>query len=148
MLRSLLRYGAPVIAGQALKRRVKSHARRLAGYSVAALFFLVAAVFALIALHAWLIDLQFSNLSAAAIIAAGCAGAGLLVLVAGAVARSRTKGTMTTGEHSGFMQTGQGSTVGELDKQMGTLVDQIGPMKLLAIAFSIGMAASRSGKDK
>lgn len=138
MLRAALALLSTVQVGARIKESLDRSLRQAAIAAVAVVFLLGATAFGLIAAYHFLISVyQFSAGEAAAIMAASLLLVGLIVLAlasrVGATPKRQAPARATT--------TAEGP--GMLDEGIGRVVQQIGPVPLLAIAFLAGILATR-----
>lgn len=147
MLRHLLRFAAPVMAGQALRIQIKRYTMRAGIVLLALFFFAVALIFLIMSLYSWLLTLAFTEFEAALIIAAGSFSGSALILICMSFEKYwRTRGVTHQSQLLDIQEIAP--QLAQLDRQAAKLVDKVGPVKLLALAFSIGMAASRGAGRK
>ncbi len=138
MLRAALALLSTVQVGARIKESLDRSLRQAAIAAVALVFLLGAAAFGLIAAYHFLIAFyQFSAGEAAAIMAASLLLVGLIVLALASRAGSRPKRQAP----ARVAPTAEGP--GMLDEGIGRVVQQVGPVPLLAIAFLAGILATR-----
>jgi uncharacterized membrane protein len=138
MLRTVLALLSTVQFGARIKESVDRSLRQAAVAAVAIVFLLAAATFGLIAAYHALVSLyQFTPGEAAAIMAAALFVAGLIVLfIASRVGAARKR-------PSPSRVTATGDGAGLVDQGVDKMVQQIGPVPLIAIAFLAGVLAAR-----
>ena len=138
MLRAALALLSTVQVGARIKESLDRSLRQAAITAVAVVFLLAATMFGLIAAYHFLISVyQFSAGEAAAIMAASLFLVGLIVLAlasrAGAAPKRQAPDRVAA--------TSEGP--GMLDEGISKVVQQVGPVPLLAIAFLAGVLLSR-----
>jgi hypothetical protein len=110
---------------------------------IAATFVLAALVFGLVAVYGALVTAYaFSPFQAAALMALTLLLIGLLILMALPLSRSRRRhqgAAMIPGQTAGMVT----QSVELVDQSLGTVMQQLGPLPLVAIAFAAGVLASR-----
>ncbi len=138
MLRSALALLSSLRMGVRIKQSFERALRQAVVIGVALVFLTAAAVFGLLAAYHALVSIyQFRALEAAAIMAACLLLVGLMVLViVPLIGRQAKRAT-----HSPLVATGEGT--GLVDQGLGKVIQQIGPVPLIALAFVVGLLASR-----
>jgi uncharacterized protein YybS (DUF2232 family) len=138
MLRSAFALLSSLQIGVRMKQSFERALRQAVVISVAVVFLTAAAVFGLLAgYHALVSIYQFSALEAAAIIAACLLLVGLMVLVIVPLIGRQAK----RASPAPLVATGEGT--GLIDQGLGKVIQQIGPVPLIALAFVVGLLASR-----
>jgi predicted Co/Zn/Cd cation transporter (cation efflux family) len=117
-----------------MKQSLERYLRQAVVIALAAGLFIAVAVFGLLAAYHALVSIyQFSALEAAAIMAACLLLVGLMVPLIGRQAkRASPAPIVATGEGTGL-----------IDQGLGKVIQQIGPVRLIALAFVVGLLASR-----
>jgi hypothetical protein len=138
MLRTALALLSTVQFGARIKETVDRSLRQAAIASIAVVLLLAASVFGLIAAYHALISLyQFTPGEAAAIMAAALLFVGLVVLlVASRVGAARKRQAPSRAASAG-------DGAGVVDQGVDKVVQQIGPVPLIAMAFIAGVLAAR-----
>jgi len=134
MLRAALALLSTLQVGAHIKELCKRYLRQAVVIAVAAGLLIAAAVFGLLAAYHALVSIyQFSALQAAEIMAACLLLVGLMVLViVPLIGRQAKRAT-----HSPLVATGEGIDL--VDQGLGKVIQQIGPVPLIAIAFVAGL---------
>lgn len=149
MLRHALNLPTLLLVGPRIKQAVRRQALRGAMFALAGLLVLAAIVFVLLALYSALIEAGWGAAAAAALMAGALLTIAVVVLVAlrlGQRYRGGAMPAMSGGEAAKEALThGQAASeaLHDLDRQMGRVVRQVGPLSVVAAAFAIGMAAGR-----
>ncbi len=139
MLRAALALLSTLRIGARIKESVERSLRQAAIIAVAAMLILGAAVFGLIAAYHALVSIYaFSPVEAAAIMA-GC----LLVLGVVLISIVPMVGKEPKREKQSSSLLASGEDGGLVDQGVGKVMQQIGPVPLLAIAFFAGLFAGR-----
>jgi hypothetical protein len=138
MLRSAFMLLSSLQMGVRIKRSLERYLRQAVVIAVAAGLLIAAAVFGLLAaFHALVSIYQFSALEAAAIMAACLLLVGLMVLtIAPLIGRQAKRASSAP-----LVATGEGT--GLIDQGLGKVIQQIGPVPLIAIAFLAGLLLVR-----
>lgn len=138
MLRAALALLSTFQIGARIKESFERSLRQAAVIAIAALLLLAAAVFGLLAAYDALVSIsQFSTVQASAIMAGSLVVVGLLVLAAVPLLGREPKRPspaplVTAGEGAGL-----------IDQGVGKVVQQVGLVPLLAVAFIAGVLAGR-----
>lgn len=139
MFSSILRVALPLAAQQGLSAAI-ARLRRKAVAGLAAILLLAAAfVFGMVALYALLRQEGFGAPEAAGLMAAALVVLAALVLMISAY-RNRSAVRRYARASSGLDRDGP---IGLVDQQASRLMQQVGPLTLLAAAFVIGLVAGR-----
>lgn len=139
MFGTLFRIALPLVAQQGLKATFASLRRQAVVLLAAAALLATGAAFALVAIHALLLENGFGPPAAAGLIAAVLIGFALLML---AINTYRNTRSSRSGRAPRSDRDGDGPLY-TLDEQAGRLMQNVGPLTLLAAAFAIGLAAGR-----
>lgn len=133
MLRAALALLSTLQVGAHIKELCKRYLRQAVVIAVAAGLLIAAAVFGLLAAYHALVSIyQFSALQAAEIMAACLLLVGLMVLIVPLIGRQAKRANP-----SPLVATGEGT--GLVDQGLGKVIQQIGPVPLIAIAFVAGL---------
>jgi hypothetical protein len=131
----MLRSAFVLLSSLQIGVRMKQSLERLA---LAGGLFIVAAVFGLLAAYHALVSIyQFSALEAAAIMATCLLLVGLMVLVIVPLIGKQAK----RASPAPLVATGEGT--GLIVQGLGKVIQQISPVRLIALAFVVGLLASR-----
>jgi hypothetical protein len=110
---------------------------------IAATFVIAALIFGLVAIYGAAVTVYaFSPFEAATLMALTLLLIGLLILMALPLSRSRSRRQTTAiipGHNAGMMT----QSVGLVDRGLGAVMQRLGPLPLVAIAFAAGLFASR-----
>lgn len=140
----MLRYALPLLSslhlGQRLKSSVRVYVHKAIVVAVALLLLIAAAAFALVAgYHAMVGHGGLAPITAAGILAAGLLLASVLVMAILPLIGRRAQRTV-----SSYTPADAGvRAVGMVDQQVGRVMQQLGPVGVLAFAFAIGLLAGR-----
>jgi hypothetical protein len=138
MLRIALALLSSLQIGQRIKEAIERSLRQAVVVAVAAVVLIAAASFGLLAAyHALLSLFDFTPFGAAGIVAAALTLLGLLVLATLLLFARKPK------RQEPSMMASAGEGMGVVGQGVGNAMQQVGPMKLLAIAFIAGVLASR-----
>jgi hypothetical protein len=138
MLRSALALLSSFQIGLRIKESVERSLRQAVLVIVAAVVLIAAAVFGLIAAyHALVLSYGFTPTEAAGIVAACLALLGVLILATLPLFARKRQAQAPSMQAA----VGEGATV--LDQSVGRVMQQIGPVGILAIAFLAGVLLSR-----
>jgi hypothetical protein len=141
MLRSALALLSTLQIGARVKESFQRYLRQGVVIAVAAGLLVAAAVFGLLAAYHALVSIyQFSALQAAAIMAACLLLVGLMVLVIVPLIGRQAK----RASPAPLVATGEGT--GLVDQGLGKVIQKIGPVPLIAIAFLAGLLLVRRSK--
>jgi hypothetical protein len=142
MLRGLLGILSTAQLGARLKISAERLVRQAAILSVAAIIFMAALVFGLIAAYQELVfSLGFSELEAAAVMALILLLLSILVSAIVPLMNSTPKRSARVARRPEGEYVTQG--IGYVDQGVGAVMQQMGPLPLLSIAFVAGLLASR-----
>jgi uncharacterized protein YybS (DUF2232 family) len=138
MLRSAFVLLSSLQIGVRMKQSLERYLRQAVVIALAAGLFIAAAVFGLLAAYHALVSIyQLSALEAAAIMAACLLLVGLMVLgIVPLIGRQAKRASPAP-----LVATGEGT--GLIDQGLGKVIQQIGPVRLIALAFVVGLLASR-----
>ena len=138
MLRTALALFSSLQIGSRIKESVERSLRQAVVVIVAAVVLIAAAIFGLIAAyHALVLTYGFTPNEAAGIIAASLALLGVLTLATLPLLARKRKSEAPSMPAA----MGEGATV--LDQSVGRVMQQVGPVGILAIAFLAGVFLSR-----
>ena len=138
MLRSALALLSSFQIGLRIKESVERSLRQAIVVAVAAVVLIAAAVFGLIAAyHALVLSYGFTPTEAAGIVAASLALLGVLILATLPLFARKRKAPAPS------MQATMGEGASVIDQSVGRVMQQVGPVGILAIAFLAGVLLSR-----
>lgn len=139
MLRSVLALMSSLRLGVGLKDAVQRRIRSAIIVAVACLFVFIAALWGLLTAQFAMLEAGFSGVVASAIIALGLflAGMATFALLPLANRRHRSKFRRAVEDE------GAAGAVNVVDHQVGRMIQQVGPLGVLATAFAIGLVVSR-----
>lgn len=136
MLRIVLSLVSSLQIGARIKDAIERSVKKAAVIAVAAVVFLFAIAFGLVAAYQALIVYDFSSLEAAGIVAGALVVLGLIVLAfLPLVSRPREK--------TQSLVNAPAEGMAMIDQSVGKAMKQVGPLTLLAVAFAAGLLASR-----
>ncbi len=136
MLRIVLSLVSSLQIGARIKDAIERSAKKAAVIAIAAVVFLFAIAFGLVAAYQALIVYDFTSLEAAGIVAGALVALGLVVLAfLPLVSRQKPQAqTLVNAPAEGMAM---------IDQGVGKAMQQVGPLTLLAVAFAAGLLASR-----
>ena len=138
MLRTALALFSSLQIGSRIKESVERSLRQAVVVIVAAVVLIAAAIFGLIAAyHALVLSYGFTPTEAAGIVAASLALLSVLILATLPLFARKRKAEAPSMPAA----MGEGATV--LDQSVGRVMQQVGPVGILAIAFLAGVFLSR-----
>jgi uncharacterized membrane protein YdfJ with MMPL/SSD domain len=138
MLRTALALLSSLQVGSRIKESVERSLRQAVVVIIAAVVLIAAAMFGLIAAyHALVLSYGFTLAEAAGIVAASLALLGVLILATLPLFARKRKAEAPSMQAA----MGEGATV--LDQSVGRVMQQVGPVGILAIAFLAGVLLSR-----
>ena len=139
MLRSALAIVSSLRLGMGIKETFERKVRSALVITVAGVLLFVAAMWGLVTAHFALLDAGFSAVVASAIVAAALFLASMLTLAAlPLVARPHRSRLVRAVDKEG-----PAGAVHVMDEQVGRMIQQVGPLGILATAFAIGLVAGR-----
>jgi hypothetical protein len=136
MFRIVLSLVSSLQIGARIKDAIERSVKKAAVIAVAAVVFLFAIAFGLVAAYQALIVYDFSSLEAAGIVAGALVVLGLIVLAFLPLV-SRPK------EKTQSLVNAPAEGMAMIDQSVGKAMKQVGPLTLLAVAFAAGLLASR-----
>jgi hypothetical protein len=137
MLRIVLSLVSSLQIGARIKDAIERSAKKAAVIAIAAVVFLFAIAFGLVAAYQALIVYDFTSLEAAGIVAGALVALGLVVLAFLPLV-NRPQKTQTQS-----LVNAPAEGMAMIDQGVGKAMQQVGPLTLLAVAFAAGLLASR-----
>ena len=136
MLRIVLSLVSSLQIGARIKDAIERSAKKAAIIAVAAVVFLFAIAFGLVAAYQALLIYDFTALEAAGIVAGALVALGLVVLAFLPVVNrpKREAQSLVNAPAEGMAM---------IDQSIGKAMQQVGPLTLLVAAFAAGLLASR-----
>ncbi|ODS01923.1 hypothetical protein AUC69_04825 [Methyloceanibacter superfactus] len=136
MLRIVLSLVSSLQIGARIKDAIERSVKKAVVIAIAAVVFLFAIAFGLVAAYQALIVYDFTSLEAAGIVAGALVALGLIVLAFLPLV-SRPK------EQTQSLVNAPAEGMAMIDQGVGKAMKQVGPLTLLAVAFAAGLLASR-----
>jgi hypothetical protein len=136
MLRIVLSLVSSLQIGARIKDAIERSVKKAVVIAIAAVVFLFAIAFGLVAAYQALIVYDFTSLEAAGIVAGALVALGLIVLAFLPLV-SRPK------EQAQSLVNAPAEGMAMIDQGVGKAMKQVGPLTLLAVAFAAGLLASR-----
>ena len=137
MLRIVLSLVSSLQIGARIKDAIERSAKKAIVIAIAAVVFLFAIAFGLVAAYQALIVYDFTSLEAAGIVAGALVALGLVVLAFLPLV-NRPQKTQTQS-----LVNAPAEGMAMIDQGVSKAMNQVGPLTLLAVAFAAGLLASR-----